>query len=246
MSRNKDIEAALKRSRAAESVEAESVDDRDSGERFRPARSRGEHGPLRAPTVQRLPPLSAHAQTSARRGPSYPAWEKPPTQWDYPKLRGRDDHQTVKPLLLVAGFVAVVVIVLVAFQALTGRSGTGAVASHSPSHSASFSPGLIASGSGQPTPSAVPASPQVTPGTPRPVGTFQKYKVQSGDSVTKVAAKFHLQKWELLLANPQITDPNNLKLGTTIYIPLPGQLTPSAAPDAASPSAGPAESVLAP
>jgi LysM repeat protein len=229
MNHDKDIEAALKRSRAAESRNDPPVEGVDTAGFIRTTRGRSAEGLVKPPRIDRLPPLNVQAPGQVRRGPTYPAWEKPPTQWNYPKLRGRDDHQTMKPLLLVAGLVAIVVVMLVAYQALIGGRGGTSAASGSPSHAASGSLPASANGSGQPSASLV-ASP--TPGitdTPRPVGTFQKYKVQPGDSVAKVAAKYHLQRWELLLANPQITDPNVLKLGTTIYIPLPGQLTPSPA-----------------
>jgi LysM repeat protein len=245
MNRDKEVEAALKRPPTEEPIDDESLDDQDPVQHVRPARARTSADLLRPPTVQRLPPLKVQPPGQARRGPSYPAWEKPPTQYDYPRLRGRDDQRTVRPLLLVAGLVAVIVVLIVAFQALAGRGGTSAAVSSSPSHAASLSPGLIAGGSGQPSASAVAPSPTATPGTPRPVGTFQKYQVVAGDSVAKVATKFHLQKWELLLANPQIVN-NVLKLGSIIYIPLPGQLTPSPAAGGASSGDQPSASVVAP
>jgi LysM repeat protein len=57
--------------------------------------------------------------------------------------------------------------------------------------------------------------------------SYQQYTVAAGDSVSKIATKFHLKQWELLLANPNLADnPALLKLGLVINIPQPGQLTP--------------------
>jgi LysM repeat protein len=257
MNRDEDIEAAMRRLPADEGDDSEPVVAPGSGERVRRARPSGRPGmatgPLKAPITRppaptgwqpvegaqrpssiRVPPPAA----PSRRGPTYPAWEKPPSPYTYPRLRGREERRTVNPLLLAAIGVALLLGALVVYSAIHGRGGNTAAVSGSPTHLASGSPAPVASGSGQPTPSAVASQDN---STPRPVASFQQYKVQTGDRLNSIAKKFGLQPWELLLANPQLQDnPNLIVAGKTINIPLPGQLTQPPATPAGSPTAPPA------
>ena len=173
------------------------------------------------------PPAPLPVSSGPRRGPSYPAWEKPPSPFIYPRLRGQEMHRPIRPLLFVAVGVALIAGLILAYSALTGRFGGVARASASPSPTASeSSSALVASPSASVGPSNAP-SPSSSPGTPAPQISFKQYKVLAGDTVSKVAGKFGLKSWELLVANPKITPPNYiLKVGTFINIPLPGQLTP--------------------
>ncbi len=45
------------------------------------------------------------------------------------------------------------------------------------------------------------------------------YIVQPGDSLWKIARSYHITLDELIAANPQIQDPNQIQSGETIYIP---------------------------
>ncbi|MGD0248100.1 MAG: hypothetical protein ABSB75_03520, partial [Candidatus Limnocylindrales bacterium] len=57
-----------------------------------------------------------------RRGPSYPAWERPLSQQDFPSLHGRDEARSMWPLIS-AVFIVVILAVgaLVIIPALTGH-----------------------------------------------------------------------------------------------------------------------------
>jgi LysM repeat protein len=161
--------------------------------------------------------------STTRRGPRYPAWEKPPTAYDFPRLRGREERKRVWalwPPILVAIGVAVILLVLVALPALMGRGGKVAVVSPSASTVASHSIGP------SPSPSASPSSVSSASSSPAPQASYKQYKVQSGDTLTKIAKANGLKSWEMLLANPDLTPPYTLRIGSTLNIPQPGQLTP--------------------
>jgi len=236
MDRDKEKEAVRRRGPADETPDAESPLVSDSStERIvrarKPSRQAIEASILRAPTTP-LPPLKVPPAVLARRVPTYPAWEKPPSPWIFPQLRGREEHRPMKPLLLAVLGVVILLVAVVLVPWLLGHGGTAvSVASGSRSPSTSASPVILASGQ---TPRPVPSTTgAATPAGPTVYISYQQYKVQAGDSVVKIATKFHLQKWELLVANPGITNQNMLKVGSVINIPQPGQLTP---PPAASPS----------
>jgi LysM repeat protein len=161
--------------------------------------------------------------STARRGPRYPAWEKPPTTYDFPRLRGREARKpafALWPPILVAIGVAVVLFVLVVLPAFMGRGGSVAVVSPSASTVASHSIGPSHS------PSASPSSGSSESSSPAPQASYTQYKVKSGDTLTRIAKANGLKSWELLLANPDLADPNNLPIGSILNIPQPGQLTP--------------------
>jgi hypothetical protein len=86
--------------------------------------------------------------------------------------------------------------------------------------------------SGLPTvaPSGVPTiGPSVAPtAAPSvgPVGSPRLYKIKSGDSLAKIANKYHVTIQQILDANPSITDPNHIEVGVFIVIPLPAPSSP--------------------
>ena len=47
-------------------------------------------------------PRTLQISNGTRRVPSYPAWEKPPSPFEYPRLRGQEVHRPVKPLAIAA------------------------------------------------------------------------------------------------------------------------------------------------
>jgi len=73
---------------------------------------------------------------------------------------------------------------------------------------------LIPSGGGYP-PSQPPPSPPPGPGT---------YVVQWGDTMRKIADRFGVSLWDLTRANPQVTNPNVIYRGQTLYLPGTGSL----------------------
>jgi LysM repeat protein len=75
---------------------------------------------------------------------------------------------------------------------------------------------------------ATPIAPPVTiapslpvEATPSPIPTAQVYIVQAGDSLSGIAERFGLTLGQILVANPDITDPNQIRAGDPIIIPPP-------------------------
>jgi LysM repeat protein len=72
-------------------------------------------------------------------------------------------------------------------------------------------------------PSAVPTvTPSVAPTVPPsvgPVASPRTYKIKAGDSLAKIANKFGVSVQDLLDANPDISNPNNIIVGQIIVIP---------------------------
>ena len=219
-----------RRSRSGDDrARSRSLGDSDTGPISRPASGRFR------PVTTTIPPPKASTSSTPwepavmpRRGPSRPAWENPPSQYDYPRLRGRDGRRAAPamwPVILAIAVVAIVLGVLVVIPALTGGGGNAAVASNS------ASPAGIHSGSAAPVKSAGKSpskSPSVVPG---PSITYTSYTVQKGDSLTKIIRKFGIERWEILVANPQISNPDVLQVGMKLRIPKHGQLTqPPATP----------------
>ncbi len=85
-----------------------------------------------------------------------------------------------------------------------------------------------------PRPSTTPVSSQDVgrAATPSPVPTSHVYRVRSGDNLHAIAQRFGLTIGQLLAANPDITDPNRIKVGQALVIPPPD------APDTGPSSAG--------
>ncbi len=206
------------------SAPVEGEDDELMGRPSRPSVDRGWQ-----PATEPLPALKLPPSAMPRRGPTHPAWERPPTPYAFPQLRGQEQHRTMLPILLATLGVAVVLVALVIIPALFGHAGGAAAASASASGVHASSP--VASGSPNSSASIV-ASPDNS-GAPQPIWTYTQYQVVTGDSVSKIAKKFGIQQWELLLANPQIVN-GIVKLGSNLNIPPAGVLTPAPATPAAS------------
>ncbi len=72
---------------------------------------------------------------------------------------------------------------------------------------------------------STPASPTEVPPTPAPdagvVEGGKPYTVVHGDSMAKIAHKFHVTTSALIAANPNITDPAKLAIGDKLTIPPP-------------------------
>ena len=73
------------------------------------------------------------------------------------------------------------------------------------------SPATVAPGDATPTP--LPT----TPPAPTPV----IYVVGKGDTISKIARKNHVTVEQLLAANPKIKNPDRIKVGDAITIPIP-------------------------
>jgi len=147
-----------------------------------------------------------------RRDKDAPEWERARPLEVYPTLRARRMPELSLPPLLVA-IVALALAAAVLF-ALPGILGFG-------------SPSAVSSPSPSPLTSA--AAETFAP-TPVPAATPQVYVVQSGDTMSKIAKKFHVPLADLIAANAEnIPNPNRLQIGDQVTIPVP---QPSELPEA--------------
>jgi LysM repeat protein len=168
--------------------------------------------------------------TGSRRGPSYPDWENPPTQYTYPRLGRRQARRTLWiPWPPVIAVLVVIALVAAAFF-LVPMLGRLAGMPASPSPSATVRVTAVPVASSSPSPSIAPTeSPTPTPIiTPVPGSTYMTYTVQAGDTLSRIATKFGLKTWQLLNVNPALaSNPNSLVPGMVITIPIPPTPAPS-------------------
>jgi nucleoid-associated protein YgaU len=137
--------------------------------------------------------------------PASREWERVRPRRDYPRL-GRSRRTSPVLIALVLLAVAAVAVFFLP-SVLRGLLGGGTAAS----------PTATASGSGSVAPTgsatAVP-SPTATPGPTQLI-----YVVKSGDTLTRIADQFDVTVEQILAANPEITNPNNISVGQQIVIP---------------------------
>jgi LysM domain len=174
----------------------------------RPAGSTSPGGTSGSGSGGRPPQVSAPVQQDASElfGP---AWEQPRRYEAYPTLRTRMGLPGLGGLPRVAIWALILLLAaLVVFlfgPSLLGIGGDGG------------------SGAASPTPAPteeVSAEPEPT--VP-PVPTPQVHVVVKGETMSKIAKKYGLTVEELLAANPQIKNPNKIKIGDEITIPVPVQ-----------------------
>jgi LysM repeat protein len=229
MNRDDEFKEAPRRPSAKKRVSSDRLT--FSGERVRRGRAAAQPFPTYQPQAHPVPRGALKVEPITRRGPSYPAWERPLSQQEFPRLHGRAEARSMWPLISAVFCVVILVVgALVIIPALTGHwaNVAGATATATATATARGSAKPSGSNSGHPS-ASVGVSPSPTPtsvGTPGPEISYGSYKVRLGDTLSSIARQYGLQKWELLVANPQITDPNNVKLGTILRIPPPGVLTP--------------------
>ena len=140
----------------------------------------------------------------------------------YPPIKTRSGMRGLPRVALFAGALGIAALALFMLPALIGiGGGGGSSASASPSAS-------------RPVSSASDA-PTIAPGP-----TQLTYVIKKGDTLSKVANKFHVDLADLLAANPDIKDPNRVSLGQEIIIPSAAAGSPAAtAKTKASGSAAP-------
>jgi LysM repeat protein len=148
-----------------------------------------------------------------------PAWERPRRYEAYPKLAtrvGLPNLGRVPAIALWGGGLLVAALILFMFgPTLLGlnKGGGGAGAA---SHTAGASV----------TPTATPEP------TEKPAPTAQIYRVAKNDTMSKIAKKFGLTLEQLLDANPEIKkNPNKIKIGDPVTIPVPVEDGGAAATD---------------
>ena len=135
----------------------------------------------------------------------------------YPTLRARRlPELSLPPLLVAVVALALAAAVLFALPGILGFGSPSAVSSPSPS-----------------SPAASGAAQTFAP-TPVPQPTQQVYIVQSGDTMSRIAKKFHLALADLIAANAEnIPNPDRLQIGDQVIIPVP---VPSELPAATGPA----------
>jgi LysM repeat protein len=177
--------------------------------------------PRRVP-VGYAPVAAARSQRGAgeanhdRRDPVAPSWEQPRRFEAYPTLKSRGPGG-IPRLAAYALIVVLVGVVLFALPLLLQAiGGGGADASPTPAPSASVGPTVEPSATPVPTPEEV------------------VYIVKSGDSLSKIAAKYGVTVDQVMAANPDIKNPNLIAVGDRIVIPRPlpseivdGDITPA-------------------
>ena len=186
--------------------------------------------PVRRPTVSstrdrsREQEREREKQRLAAEGASQhdgPSWERSRRSEAYPSIKtraGLSGFPAVPTVAVLFGGVVLAAIALFFLPAILGVGGRdGSVASPSPSVAAS-------------TPSLSP--------TPVPEPTAQTYVIKAGDTLSKIAREFNVTLDALLEANKEtISNPNRIRVGDEIIIPLPETTEAPAQPSAsASPS----------
>ena len=177
--------------------------------------------PAGGPARRNPRPMAGQQRQARRQQPPPrdevgPSWERPRRFEAYPTLKTRVGLPGVPRVAL--GLLALLVAAILVFMIpalFFGKPNAGA----SPTPSTSIAPSV----SLVPTATAAP-----TPTT---------YTVVKGDNLLKIAKKYGVTQAQILTANPQIKDPNKIKVGDVIVIPL---AIPSEIIDSTSPS--PAES----
>jgi LysM repeat protein len=159
------------------------------------------------------------------RGPSQVDPTYSPVHYHFARVRpgeiGGPSNMWLAVLVIVG--LGLGVLFVAAIPSLLTHRGVDTVASPTPTLAASELNVL-------PVPTVTPfriLTPTPTP-TPTPGPSFRTYKVQPGDTLTRIAEKFGLKTWELLAANPGLkNNPNNVVTGAVLNIPTHGQFTPS-------------------
>ncbi|HEY8870985.1 MAG TPA: LysM peptidoglycan-binding domain-containing protein [Candidatus Limnocylindrales bacterium] len=166
--------------------------------------------------VARAPGFAAGgAAPDGRRGDpdvSAPSWERPRRFEAYPTLKTRVGLPNVPRVVPIAAGVVVAAIILFLLPGFFFGKPAGVASSPSPAASA------LASAAAEVTPAPAPSA--------------LTYTVAKGDTMSKIAAKFHVSLADLVAANKaKFPDPNKIVVGSVLIIPgsvpssLPGAST---------------------
>ncbi|MEW6223086.1 MAG: LysM peptidoglycan-binding domain-containing protein [Chloroflexota bacterium] len=132
-----------------------------------------------------------------------PAWERPRRYEAYPTLRTRVGLPSFSSLwIAVAALVLAGAFLFFVGPMLLGLGGD--------------SPGTGGGATPSPTPETASPSPTLPPEP-----TAQVYVVAKGDTMSKIAKRFDVTIEQLLAANPQIKNPDRIKIGDQLTIPVP-------------------------
>jgi LysM repeat protein len=180
-------------------------------------------------TKPEMPPPFRRIGNGSRayRGPghsdqAYPAGHYHFSRW---QPHGSGELSSTWLTVISLGMVAAALLLVAIVPGLLNRGGNHAVAS--PSASLASGQVLESRTTADPTPPRV-TSPSAAATSAAPQPSFRTtYKVQAGDTLTRIANKFGLKTWELLAANPGLTANSSLHINAVLNIPYPGQMTPA-------------------
>ncbi len=164
------------------------------------------------------------ASQVSRRAPSggaetgRPAWERSRRNEAYPTLKTRMGMPAIPRIALALGALVIAAVVIFSLPFLFNLGGSAGPTT----------PPVSAGPSGAGLGSAAPSS-----SSGPVVATPLTYTVQAGDTMSKIAKKFGVTVAQLEAANPQIKNPNNIKIGDKMNIP---SAAPSDVISGASPS----------
>ncbi len=139
-----------------------------------------------------------------------PAWERPQRYDAYPSLRTRIGLPPMRGIPRL-GIYALILATAALFLFFVGPSLLGISQGDQGAAGASPTPAASADATDSPLPTEPPAP------------TAQVYIVVKGDTMSKIAKKNGVTVEELLAANKQIKNPNKIKIGDEITIPVPVQ-----------------------
>jgi len=184
-------------------------------------------GPSRAVPPRRYEPSARHDERSRDRGAAGrdqagkpaqqdaqelfgPAWERPRRYEAYPSLRTRMGLPAFRGVPKPAVWAGILIFAAL-FLFLFGPSLLGIGRGDGGGTGATPTPRASAAATATPAPTVPPAP------------TPQVYTVASGDTMSKIAKRYGVTIDAILHANPKIKDPNKIKVGDRITIPLPAQ-----------------------
>jgi LysM repeat protein len=164
-----------------------------------------------------VPPRRPRAYDQHLGGPSDgPDWERPRRYEAYPTIRTRIGMPQIPRLAVMAAAIGIAALALFFLPALLGLGEN---------EQAAASPTAVAS----PSQSIAPTQ------TPAPTPTV--YTVQAGDTLSKIAIDHGVTIEEILAANPDIANPNEIAQGQQITIPAPSPEAPAVIGGSPSPTA---------
>ncbi|MGD0863112.1 MAG: LysM domain-containing protein [Candidatus Limnocylindrales bacterium] len=153
--------------------------------------------------------------------PVPPAWQPEGTAAEVAGSEGRMNiHVRPAGAIGLGGVVAVTVVAVIVGLSLAAQ-------------------GPRQSGGVGPTESPASPSPTISASTPTAaVPTFQVYRIQEGDTLASIAARFGITLAQLKAANPWISVDHFLLVGDTLDIPWPAWIPPTPAPGPTPTAAG--------
>ena len=163
--------------------------------------------PPRRPAVSSTRDRDRERAAAERKRDDGPSWERQRRNEAYPSIKtraGLSGIPAVPTVGILFGGVILAALILFFLPGMLGVGGRG-----TPGAASTVSPSAAAS-TPSPSPTAVPAP------------TPQTYVIKSGDTLSRIARQFNVSLDALLEANKdRISNPNRIKVGDEIIIPVP-------------------------